>query len=396
MTSVPASRDPRLSSRSAAVQPFKVMGVIARMWELRAMGRHVVDMAAGQPDWGTPKAVSHEASAAAANASVLYTPAPGIPALRHAIANMYGERYDVEVDPARVFVTTGASAALLLAAAVTVDRDDEILLADPGYPCNSSFVALGEGRVRTVPVEAKTNYQLTASHISGLWHAGSKGTLVATPANPTGTVVEPDELTRIVDATSERGGVSFIDEIYGELVYDRVPSTILAHTDETFVVNSFSKTFGMTGWRLGYLVCPPWAIDALDGMAGNLYICAPAVSQEAGLACLTTEVWAEVERRRWAFKARRDLLVDGLRGIGFEVPVIPQGAFYVYARIPSSHRHMGAEAFCADVLDRVAVGFAPGTDFGTYRAEEHVRFSYTCAESDLAEGVRRIGEYLGS
>jgi aspartate/methionine/tyrosine aminotransferase len=244
-----------------------------------------------------------------------------------------------------------------------------------------------------VPVGAATNYQLTASLVEEAWTPETAGVLVATPSNPTGTVVAPAELAAVADVVAGRGGTLYVDEIYGELVYDRRPSTVLTHTDDAFVVNSFSKTFGMTGWRLGWLVVPGWAADAVTALAQNLYISPPAPAQHGAVAALTPDGWAEVAARRLAFQARRDRLVTGLREIGFGVPVRPEGAFYVYA--DCSPFDDDSARFARRLLQDAGVAVTPGLDFGTHEAHRHVRFSYTTSLDQIDEGLERMAAYLG-
>jgi aspartate/methionine/tyrosine aminotransferase len=315
-----------------------------------------------------------------------------VPALQEAISEYYRSRLGAAVPAERIAVTTGASGALLMALAATVDPGGEVLLADPGYPCNRTFARLFEGRARGVAVDAGTNYQLTAALVADRWDDRTASVLVATPSNPTGTVVAPDELAAIADVVAARHGVLYVDEIYGELVYDRTPTTVLTHTDDAFVINSFSKTFGMTGWRLGWMVVPEWALDAVRALAQNIYISPPAPAQHGALAAFSPVVWDEVARRRAAFQERRDLLVGGLRDIGFGVPVRPQGAFYVYADV--SRFDADSTAFARRLLEEAGVAVTPGRDFGTNGAARHVRFSYTTTLADIHEGLDRMAAYL--
>jgi aspartate/methionine/tyrosine aminotransferase len=375
-----------------AIEPFRVVEVMEAAWELEAAGRSVVWLVAGEPDFGTPPAVVDAAARAAAHGHVHYTASLGIPALRHAISDYYNERFGVVVPAERVAVTTGASSALLMALAATVDDGREVMLTDPGYPCNRTFVRLNGGVPVGIPVDAATNYQLTADLVDNGWTERTAGVLLATPSNPTGTVVAPEELVAIADAVAHRAGTLYVDEIYGELVYDRSPTTVLTHTDDAFVINSCSKTFGMTGWRLGWMVVPPWAVDAVRTLAQNMYISPPAPAQHGALAAFTPEVWAVVEERRQAFQERRDLLVGGLQSIGFGVPVRPEGAFYVYADI--SAFDADARTFARRLLHEAGVAVTPGLDFGTHGAERHVRFSYTTSLEQIGEGLDRMAAYL--
>jgi aspartate/methionine/tyrosine aminotransferase len=382
----------RLAARMDAIEPFRVVEVMEAAWELEAAGRSIVWLVAGEPDFGTPAPVVEAAARAAEHGHVHYTASLGIPTLRHAISNYYAERFGVDVPADRVAVTTGASSALLMALAATVDDGGEVMLTDPGYPCNRTFVRLNGGIPVGVPVDPGTNYQLTAELVTKGWNERTTGVLLATPSNPTGTVVAPSELVAIADAVADTHGTLYVDEIYGELVYDRSPSTVLAHTDDAFVINSCSKTFGMTGWRLGWMVVPPWAVDAVRTLAQNMYISPPAPAQHGALAAFTPEVWAVVEERRQAFQQRRDVLVGGLQSIGFNVPVRPEGAFYVYADI--SAFDADASTFARRLLHDAGVAVTPGLDFGTHGAHRHVRFSYTTSLEQIEEGLDRMAAYL--
>ncbi|MDQ1517785.1 MAG: hypothetical protein QOE80_3615 [Actinomycetota bacterium] len=362
-------------------------------WAAERAGRSIVHLEVGEPDFGTPAPVVEAATKAIAGGRVRYTPSLGIPELREAISGYYAERFGIDVPARRVVVTTGASGALLLALAATVDRDDAVLLADPGYPCNRNLIRLCEGVPVGLPVGAGTDYQLTAGLVADRWGERTRGVLLASPSNPTGTLVAPKELAAIAAEVGGRGGVCFVDEIYGELVYDREPATVLAspgllETGAPFVINSFSKTFGMTGWRLGWMVCPDWALSAVEALAQNAFISPPAPAQYGGVAAFTPEVWAVVEERRKAFAARRDVLVEGLRANGFGVPVLPQGAFYVYAR--SDGLDADSMRLARRLLDEAGVAAVPGCDFGDHEPDAHLRFSYTTALDQITEGVRRL------
>ena len=385
-----------LARRMESINPFRVVDVMEQAWASERAGRSIVHFEVGEPDFGTPAPVAEAAARAIADGRVRYTPSLGIPPLREAISGYYASRFGVDVDPRRVVVTTGASAALLLALAATVDRDDRILLTDPGYPCNRNLIRLCEGFPQPVPVESGSDYQLTAELVAEHWQPSTRGVLLATPSNPTGTVVPPAELAAIAAEVAGRGGLCFVDEIYGELVYDRPPATVLSATAEPFVINSFSKTFGMTGWRLGWMVCPDWALPAVQVLAQNAYISPPAPAQYGALAAFTPEVWSIVEERRAAFRARRDRLTSGLREIGFGVPVTPQGAFYVYARVDAFLSGPAESSFdlAERLLSRAGVAVVPGADFGDFQPERHVRFSYTTGQDQIAEGLRRLAGYL--
>jgi aspartate/methionine/tyrosine aminotransferase len=364
---------------------------------LEAAGRSGVHMEIGEPDFPTPEPVLDAARAALAHGGIYYTSALGLPALRTAIAKHYGDHYGVDVAPERVIVTGGSSAALLLVTALLVNRDEQILMADPGYPCNRHFVRTLEGEPVAVPVDASTRYQLTADLVARRWGPRTRGVLIASPSNPTGTTVERDELARIANVVAERGGRLIVDEIYLGLSYDLAPGarppTALALSDDLFVISSFSKYFNMTGWRLGWVVAPERHVRDLEKLAQNLYISPPTLSQHAALACFEPRPIDILEARRDEFRARRDLLVPALRDLGFGIPVMPTGGFFVYA--DTSRLASDSRTFCRDGLEHVGVAITPGLDFGTHRASEHVRFAYTIARGKIEDGIARLAQHLG-
>lgn len=390
--------DPRspIAARVADIAPFHVMEVQTAARALEAAGRSVIHMEIGEPDFPTPAPVIAAAQRAIAAGDLYYTSALGLPALRAAIAAHYADHYGVAVAPERIIVTAGSSAALLLLAALLVDRDDRVLLADPGYPCNRHFVRVLEGEPVGIPVGPETNYQLTAELIERHWTGSTRAALIASPSNPTGTVVPHDEMRRIAAAVGARGGHLIVDEIYLGLTYGLAsgsrPRSVLDFADDAFVISSFSKYFNMTGWRLGWLVAPERHVRDLEKLAQNLYISPAAPSQRAALACFLPETLAILEERRRAFEARRDFLVPALRAIGFRVPVMPTGGFFVYA--DCSAFTDDSERFCRDVLAGCGVAVTPGIDFGTYRAAQHVRLAYTIAQDRIEDGMARLERYL--
>jgi aspartate/methionine/tyrosine aminotransferase len=384
------------AARVAGIEPFHVMEVQTAARALEAAGRTVVHMEIGEPDFPTPAPVLAAAQAALAGGGIYYTSALGLPELREAIARHYAERFGVAIAPERVIVTAGSSAGLLLVMALLVDRDQQILLSDPGYPCNRHFVRVLEGEPVGVPVGPLTNYQLSADLIEAAWSTRTRGVLIASPSNPTGTQVPPDELRRIAATCARLGGRLIVDEIYLGLTYDGPPQTALAitgeHADDIFVVSSFSKYFNMTGWRLGWVIAPERHVRDLEKLAQNLYICPPTVSQRAALACFLPGTLALLEERRLAFGERRDFLVPALRELGFGIPVRPSGGFFVYA--DSSRFAADSQAFCRDLLQATGVAITPGLDFGRHRAEAHVRFAYTIEMAKLEDGVSRLRRHL--
>jgi aspartate/methionine/tyrosine aminotransferase len=323
---------------------------------------------------------------------VFYTPASGLPGLRRAIAGFYRTRYGVEVPPGRVVVTTGASGALMLACAALVDPGDEVLIADPGYPCNRHFVRIMEGVPRPVRVDAADDYQLTPALLEREWTGRACAALVASPSNPTGTLAAAERLSAMAEFARERGGTLIVDEIYHGLVYEGEYTTALSFADDAFVINSFSKYFGMTGWRLGWLVAPERYAAEIEKLAQNIYLAPPTPAQHAALAAFEPETIAILEARRAEFRARRDYLVPALREIGFDIPVTPQGAFYVYAGCGRLTRD--SYGFARDLLEEAGVAITPGVDFGANAPERHVRFAYTNSIERLKEGVARIAEFL--
>lgn len=381
-----------VAARMQRIQPFHVMALLARARELEAAGRSVIHMEIGEPDFVTPQPVIEAGQAALASGLTHYTPATGLPALRARIARFYQERYGVEVDPQRIVITPGASSALQLVLAATVDAGARVLLTDPGYPCNRNFVHLLNAEPVALPVTVESGWQPTARQVRDSWRAGTRALLLASPSNPTGTLLAPDTIRAYLDITRAADATLIIDEIYHGLTYGDPVPTALAISDEICVINSFSKYFGMTGWRLGWLVAPVSLVPELDKLAQNLYLAAPTVAQHAALRAFDADTIAILEQRRAAFRQRRDYLLPALRALGFGLPVQPDGAFYLYA--DCSRFTDDSFAFCVHLLEEIGVAITPGIDFGEYRAQQHVRFAYTTALEKLQEGVRRLREYL--
>jgi aspartate/methionine/tyrosine aminotransferase len=380
------------SRRSQEIEPFHVMSLLARAQALEQAGHDVIHLEIGEPDFTTAAPIVQAGQAALAAGHTRYTAARGLPALREAIAGFYQQRYQLQIDPERILVTPGGSGALLLASSLLVDPAKHWLLADPGYPCNRHFLRLVEGAAQLVPVGPQTAYQLTPALIERHWNAASVGALVASPANPTGTVLSAPQLAGLSRALTARGGHLVVDEIYHGLTYGMDAASVLQVDDDAFVLNSFSKYYGMTGWRLGWLVAPPQAVPDLEKLAQNLYISASSIAQHAALACFTPESMAIFEHRRAAFRERRDYLLPALRALGFRIEVEPEGAFYLYCDVSAFTDD--AQAFCAHFLETQHVAFTPGLDFGHYRADEHVRLAYTQEVPRLEEAVARIARGL--
>ena len=387
------NRDPpRLATRLAGIEPFHVMALLARAKELEAQGRSIIHMEIGEPDFQTPQPLVDAALKAIAVGDMHYLPALGMPALRQAIARHYGERYGVDVNPGRIVVTPGASGALLLAVAALVDPGDRVLMTDPTYPCNRHFVRMMEGEAVCIPVDAHSRYQLTSDHVRAHWDARTVAVMIASPANPTGTLIDATALADIAAAVRERQGALIVDEIYHGLTYEGDARTALALGDDVFVINSFSKYYGMTGWRLGWMVAPEACIPAIDRLAQNVFLAASTPAQYAALAAFTPATFSILEARRRAFRARRDYLVPALAALGFEIAVRPEGAFYVYARCDRFGRD--SFALATGLLECAGVAITPGIDFGEHLARQHVRFAYTTSIENLREGVHRLQGYL--
>ncbi|MCF5926123.1 pyridoxal phosphate-dependent aminotransferase [Xanthomonas perforans] len=380
------------SRRSQDIAPFHVMSLLARANALEQAGHDVIHLEIGEPDYTTATPTVAAGQAPMAGCHIRYTAARGLPALREAIAGFYAQRYACNLDPERILVTPGGSGALLLASSLLVDPGKHWLLADPGYPCNRHFLRLVEGAAQLVPVGPDSDYQLTPALVESAWNADSVGALVASPANPTGSVLSRTQLAALSQALHARGGHLVVDEIYHGLTYGLDAHSVLEVDDGAFVLNSFSKYFGMTGWRLGWLIAPPDAVPELEKLAQNLYISASTIAQHAALACFTPESIAIFEARRGEFQQRRDYLLPVLRALGFEIAVEPQGAFYLYADI--SGFSDDAQAFCAHFLETEHVAFTPGIDFGHYRANQHVRIAYTQSLPRLQQAVERIARGL--
>ena len=382
-----------LAERMAQIEPFHVVVLVTRARELEAQGRSIVNMVIGEPDFPTPQPIVDAGVAALRSGQVRYTPSLGTPALRQALSDWYRTRYGAQVPPARLAVTSGSSGALLLTMGVLLSPGDEVLMPDPAYPCNRHFTRAMEGRAVGVPVGADTGYQLTAELVARHWSPRTVAAMVATPSNPTGTLIAPQELQRIHALVRERGGVLIVDEIYHGLTYGDDAHSALEFTDDVFVINSFSKYFCMTGWRLGWMAMPQRYVADVEKLAQNLFISNSDIAMQAALAAFTPQTLAQCEANRLRFQAQRDYLLPALRELGFDIPVTPQGAFYIYANCSRLTRD--SFGFCQELLERAGVAIAPGIDFGENRAAEHVRFSYPKSVPVLQEGVRRIREFLG-
>jgi aspartate/methionine/tyrosine aminotransferase len=381
-----------LATRLDDIEPFHVMELLKMAAALEQRGRSVIHMGIGEPDFPAAQPVLDAAAKAISGGTMRYTHAVGLPALREAIAAHYQQRFDVDVAAERIVITAGASGALLLACAALVGRDDEVLMPDPSYPCNRHFVTAFEGKARLIPSGPAQRFQLSAAMVREHWSPSTRGVLLASPSNPTGTSIATTELRDIAELVRERGGFTVVDEIYQGLSYDAPPFSALSLGEDIIVINSFSKYFNMTGWRLGWLVVPPSMMPAVEKLAQNFFICASTLAQQAALACFTPESTAIFEQRKSEFKRRRDFLVPQLQRLGFTIPVLPDGAFYIYA--DCSRFSVDADAFTRDVLQATGVVMTPGLDFGTRDVERYIRVSYATSMENLQEAARRLEAYL--
>lgn len=394
----------KTASRLDHIEPFYVMECAKAAQEIAASascdpargGRPMIYLNIGEPDFGAAPLVREAAQRAIRDGRTQYTQATGLPALRERIAQWYRQRFGLQIPARRIVVTAGASAALQLACATLFERGDEVLMPDPCYPCNRHFVAAADASAVLLPTTAHTRFQLDATAVAAAWGPRTRGVLLATPSNPTGTSIDPDELARIVEITREHDGACVVDEIYLGLSYEeRYARSVLSvskHDDCVVSVNSFSKYFGMTGWRLGWLVLPEALVPPVERLAQNLYICPSTVAQHAALACFDDESIAEFERRRAEFERRREFVVAALQRLQMPAPVTPDGAFYAYADC-SAHSTSSWD-FCFELMRRAQVALTPGRDFGRTAPERYLRLSYASSMADLEEAMNRLQNSL--
>ncbi len=383
----------KLAGRLDHIEPFYVMECAKAAAEMAASPEcadsPMIFLNIGEPDFTAPPLVQEAALRCLSQGRTQYTPATGLPALRERLSQWYAERFGVDVPARRIVITAGASAALQLACLALVERGDEVLMPDPSYPCNRHFVAAADGVPVLLPSPPEHRFQLDAAGVEAAWTPHTRGVLLASPSNPTGTSIAHDEMARIAQAVRSRGGFTMVDEIYLGLSFDEAfGHSALAHGDDIISINSFSKYFSMTGWRLGWLVLPEALVAPVEKLAQNLYICASSVAQHAALACFEADSLNEYERRRSEFKARRDYLVPALNQLGLSVPVMPDGAFYAWADC-SAHSPSSWD-FCFDLMRRAHVAITPGRDFGPHAGERYVRFSYASSMGSLRQAVARL------
>jgi aspartate/methionine/tyrosine aminotransferase len=391
----------KLASRVERIEPFWVMEMAKAAREVAAGpacdpalgGEPMIYLNIGEPDFTASAPVQAAAQACLQAGQTAYTQATGLPALRSAISAWYAQRFGLDIAPERILVTAGASAALQLVCLALFEAGDEVLMPDPCYPCNRHFVTAAGAQARLLQCESEQRFQLDAAGVEAAWTPATRGVVLASPSNPTGTSIDPAEMGRIVQAVRARGGFTVVDEIYLGLSYDeRFGHSALVHGEDVISINSFSKYFSMTGWRLGWVVLPPALVPAVEKLAQNLYICASSLAQHAALACFTAESIAEYERRRGEFQRRRDVVLAGLERIGLQVPVAPDGAFYAWA--DCSAFSPSSWDFCHGLLHSAHVALTPGRDFGPAAAERYLRLSYASALPQLTQALQRLERVL--
>lgn len=392
----------QLSRRAQRIEPFYVMEMAKRAQEVarqsKDSGTPMIYLNIGEPDFGAPPLVQEAAERAIRAGRTQYTQAPGLPELRERISGWYAQRFDVDVPARRIIVTAGASAALQLACLALINEGDEVLMPDPSYPCNRHFVSAAEGKPVLIPSSAAERFQLSAGKVQAAWSERTRGVMLASPSNPTGTSIAPDELRRIHEVVRSKGGLTLVDEIYLGLSYEeQFGHTALQLGEDIISINSFSKYFNMTGWRLGWMVVPEALVKPIEMLAQHLFICASTVSQYAALACFEPESIAEYERRRAEFKARRDYFIPALDALGLSVPVKPDGAFYAWADCRAAAARLdvqGSWDFAYALMDRAHLAITPGRDFGAFETADFVRFSTANSMEQLQEAIARLKKLL--
>jgi aspartate/methionine/tyrosine aminotransferase len=377
------------------------MNVLERARALELTGRDIIHLEVGEPDFTTAAPIAAAGIEAIKAGHTGYTPAAGLPALRQRISHFYSEHHGVNIDARRILVTPGASGALVLLANLLLNNGDTVLMPDPSYPCNRNFVHLTGARARLIAPEKPGDAAPSIKQLNQLMDASVRALWLASPANPTGAVIAHEQLAVLAQWASQHHVHLMVDEIYQGLDFvssaaasrplGNLPSALTLGGD-TIVVNSFSKYFGMTGWRVGWIVLPDYLVEMANILAQNLFISAPTVSQFAALRAFDADVVEILEQRRDAYRERRDFLAASLRSLGFILPWDPQGAFYCYADI--SRFSDDCEAFCHHLLEQHGIAATPGTDFGEYHARRYVRFAYTSSMPQLEQAMARLANVL--
>ena len=376
----------------AYIEPFHVMELLAIARAMEAQGKQIVHMEIGEPDFVTPEPVIRAAESALRQGLTHYTPAVGLTQLRERIAAYYQARFNANVSPEQIIITPGASGALLLALGVLINSGDKVAMSDPGYPCNRHFVRMFDGKPVGVPVDAGTRYQLTVDLLKQAKTGQLAAVMLASPSNPTGTLLASDQMDQWIRYVEKEQCYLLMDEIYQGLVYGRESSTIAGQCDHAFVINSFSKYFCMTGWRLGWLVVPPGYKREVDKLAQNIFLAPSTLAQYAAIAAFGDDSIAILESQRQQFQQRRDFLKGAIQELGFKLLVEPEGAFYLYA--DCSRFTNDSFEFCHTLLKETGVAITPGKDFGSHYSHRYVRFAYTTGMEKLEQGVENLRGFL--
>jgi len=383
----------KLAKRLENIEPFHVMDLLGRAKSMEKAGRDIIHLEVGEPDFTSPQGVIEAGISALQQGLTHYTAATGLPELKTALAEFYRQRFATDVDPQQIIITPGASGALQLVTSLLVNPDESLLLTDPGYPCNRHFLANINAHGQMVATNAKEGFHLTPELVHEHWQDKTVGALVASPANPTGGVMSKSQITALHESIGDHSGVLVVDEIYQGLTDGGVENhTAVGLGEDVFVINSFSKYFTMTGWRLGWLVAPKWAVKSLDKLAQNLFLAPSTPAQYAALGLFNETTLNELETRREAFSERLSYLLPQLKALGFKIPVEPEGAFYIYADISAFSQD--SMKFCQELLEKEGVAITPGVDFSQAHGEHFVRFAYTAPVDRLKEAITRIKRFL--
>ncbi len=382
----------KVSKRVTQVAPFYVMDLMAKAKQLEEQGLDIVHMEVGEPDFSTPAPILEAATQFIKQGDVHYTQAQGLLALREKIAQFYQSEHQVSVPVDRIFITPGASGALTVALATLLDTGDEVLIPDPGYPCNNNLIKLFSAKSKPVNVFAKDNFQFTNESINKAWSDDTRGVMIASPSNPTGMMISREQLSQLIEQVHQKQGFLISDEIYHGLSYAEPALSALEFSDDVFVLNSFSKYFGMTGWRLGWLIVPEYAVSAANRLMQNMYIAAATPSQYAALAAFNDNTQLILRQRCDEFEQRRDVLYDGLEALGFKMPEKPQGAFYLY--VDCSDFCDDSFSFALELLEHSGLAITPGLDFGSNHPERYLRFAYTTSVEQIKLGLQRLKGFL--
>ena len=383
----------KFSERANAISPFLAMAYGEKAAEMEKAGKAIIRFNLGEPDFGAPTDVIEAMKDIVTTGNLPYTSALGLKTLRQAISGFYKEKHRVDIPYNRIVVTAGASAALLLVSAALVNEGDNVVIGDPSYPCNRRFISSFGGEVSLVPTPASQQFQLTKKDLAAAWQSNTKGVVIASPANPTGTSISGDEMKLIRDFCNQHNAWRVVDEIYLDIQLnnDHRRQTVLAIDDDAIVINSFSKYFGMTGWRLGWCVVPEVMVDVMEKLAQNLYICPSTPAQHAALACFNDASLMECEARRQTMIVRKNKVLDALKDSSLDVEVAPDGAFYVYINIAKTG--LTAIEFCDQLLEQQGVAMTPGNDFGEHNADHYVRLSFATDDTSLEKGLEKLIQF---